>query len=152
MDVTVDFPAERIVEPAIYDTALTPRQIADRDIAALGLTDASWKWAHIASQHPKHERTRDLLAEMVRVASATIPRNDWPVFVISLFANDTDARLFDAVVVHMPTPALALGAGLLTIDRTGQVTADPSEQYAQVIQTDEVTVVDTVFDHRRGPR
>jgi hypothetical protein len=152
MDVTVDFPAERIVEPAIYDTALTPRQIAERDVAALGLTDASWKWAHIASQHPKHDRTLSILGQIVKIASAQVPRDKRPVFVVSLFANDTDARLFDVVVVHMPTPPLALGAGLLTINMTGKMTIDRSAHHAQVIQADEVTVVETVFDRRRGRR
>jgi hypothetical protein len=108
-------------EPALTDLSLTPRQIAERDVKALGPDEASAKWASLWVHSRPSTRLQDIVnAVLARCYEVAPPSDKRRVFVVS-FVNRHDDPVEDVLVFDAPTPFIAMMGGMRVMHERGTV-------------------------------
>lgn len=109
-------------EPAITDLSLTPRQIAERDVKALGPDEASAKWASVWVNNSKPStRLKDIVdAVLARCYEVAPPPDKRRLFVVTLLDRHEEP-VRDVLVYDAPTPFIAMIGGMRALRERGKV-------------------------------
>jgi hypothetical protein len=107
-------PEEMAVPRWATDRALSPTQVAQREVMTLGLAKACFKWATVCGPESKNERYGAILTAISTIAYDTDPPNGLdPVYVVSLLDADQGKRIWDAIITDAPNGTMAMAAAAM---------------------------------------
>jgi hypothetical protein len=134
-------PEERAVPADASDHALSPLQVAKREVNALGIHKATFKWACLAQAEPTNKRYGAIVRALTTIAYDTAPRTDArDIYVVSLL-DENGQRFYDTVVTDAPNAMIATAGAMMDAIISGLISPEKSHRFA-VVRVDHFTNVE----------